>query len=100
MTYSSRFSSLAESDLTATYAWFSKRGSIAADKFADQIEAAILAVQEAPMRWAIWRPPNYRRYLIPKTPYMFVYQVEDRLVSILSLLHQSQDATRRFPEDP
>jgi plasmid stabilization system protein ParE len=100
MTYTSRFSSLAQSDLAAAYAWNLKYGTPAADKFADQIEAAILAIQEAPTLWAIWRLSDYRRYLIPKTPYMFVYRVESHLVSILSLLHQQQDASRRFPEDP
>jgi len=100
MTYYLGYSPLAEHDLAAAYAWYMKLDSSVANRFKQQVEAAIQTIQEAPLRWAIWRQTEYRRYLLPTFPYILVYGVVDRLITIVSVLHQRQDPSRRFPEDP
>lgn len=100
MTYTSSFSPLAEFDLVAAYAWYQDRGPGIANSFESQVVTALQAIQDAPLRWATWNRPEFRRYLLPKFPYVLVYRVDDRHITIVSFLHQRQDAARRFSEDP
>lgn len=67
-----------------------------------QLHARLLAaldeLQEAPLRWAIWRPPDYRRWLLPPYPLALVYHLDGTAVIIDALIHQRQDLRRRFPD--
>lgn len=100
MEYTASYSPLAEFDLAEAYFWYRDRSPSVAAKFQAQAGAALRELCEAPLRWAIWRRPEYRRYCLPGFPYVFGYRVEDRHITIVSILHQQQDASRRFPEDP
>lgn len=57
-------------------------------------------LEEAPLRWAIWRQPALRSRLVPGYPYRVVYCVAAEHVLVIALLHQRQDPARRFPEAP
>ncbi len=57
-------------------------------------------LEEAPLRWAIWRQPDLRSRLVPGYPYRVVYCVTAEHVLVIAVLHQHQDPARRFPEAP
>jgi len=55
-------------------------------------------LEEAPLRWAIWRPPDYRRRLLPPFPFAVVYHLDGGgKIVVDALVDQRQDPRRRFP---
>lgn len=93
-----RLSRRAGHDLDRAVDYYLSQGPVLAQRLLAAVDATIKGLAEAPTRWAVWRPPQLRRALVPDFPYVIVYRIEspDR-VFILALLHQRQDPNRRFP---
>lgn len=77
--------------------WYAERGPHLAERFEAELHTALSAVLEAPRRWAIWRPPAYRRVILKNFPYSLIFRiVDDERVFLVALLHHSRDPDRRF----
>lgn len=100
MAFSSVVSSAARSDVLEAQRWYKSRALVHAVRFRVEFFDLLRDTREAPLRWSVWRPPDYRRRLFTDFPYVIVYHVDGRVVVIDAVLHQSQDADLRFPRDP
>lgn len=69
-------------------------------RFTADITRILDELEEYPLRWAIWRPPDYRRRLLPPYPYALIYHIEGHRIIIDALIDTRQDPDDRFPEDP
>jgi len=66
--------------------WYAERSPLAARGFLLELQAAVVAVAEAPERWPIYRH-GCRRYVFPhKYPYALVYRYGPP-VQIVALAH-------------
>ncbi len=92
--------SLAERELRGAFAWTLQHYPAHAQRFETEIESTLSILHDAPLRWSQWRRSGYRRCLLPRLPYSFFYTVDDQAVHVVAFLHQHQDLTRRFREDP
>jgi plasmid stabilization system protein ParE len=90
----------AESELSSANSYYLSKSPTVASRFRSAASAAIQDIRSAPLRWSVWRQPDYRRYLLPRFPYMFVYRALEHEVVVVTLIHQQQDSSHRFPEDP
>ena len=64
-----------------------------ADAFVTAVESAIQDVLESPARWHVVEPPDIRRYLFRRYPYVIYYRWEtDRgRVTIYAVMHCSRE---------
>lgn len=66
--------------------WYAERSASAASGFADEIDAAIAAIEQSPNAW-----PGYdhgtRHYLLRRYPFSIVYRVEATRILIVAVAH-------------
>jgi plasmid stabilization system protein ParE len=66
--------------------WYAERSSTAASGFADEIDAAIAAIDRNPEAW----PPydhGTRHYLLRRYPFSVVYRIEPRRILVVAVAH-------------
>lgn len=66
--------------------WYAERSGSAAAGFADEIDAAIAAIEQNPNAW----PPydhGTRHYLLRRYPFSVVYRVESVRILIVAVAH-------------
>ena len=97
--YTIIFDGRARDDMFQAKRWYRKQSAHLAKRFNAELLRAVDELQDAPLRWREWRPPT-RRYILHRFPYNLFYEVSDRQIVILALLHQQRDLSTRFPEDP
>jgi addiction module RelE/StbE family toxin len=85
------WSSAAVADLHAITEWIEQdRGIETANRIARRIYEAVQSLRTMPYRGRCGRVENTRELIVPRLPYLVVYQVfEERLV-ILNVLHGAQ----------
>lgn len=94
-------SRLAEADLARAYEWSRARHPSRAGEFRRALRTALNQICEAPSRWRIWQPPDYRRWLMNPYPYMIIDHVTDTTVVLDAIPHMRQNPdTLLIPEDP
>jgi len=66
--------------------WYAERSSTAASGFADEIDAAIAAIERNPEAW-----PSYdhgtRHYLLRRYPFSVVYRIEAARILVVAVAH-------------
>lgn len=93
-----RLSRRAQHDFDRALEYYLSQGPDLARRLISAIDEKIEEIREAPTRWPIWRAPNLRRILVTTFPYVLIYRLDaPDDVSIVALLHQHQDPSRRFP---
>jgi plasmid stabilization system protein ParE len=69
--------------------WYGERSEVAQTAFLRELDHAVTVVSEAPQRW-----PKYigrtRRYVFPTFPYSLVYFVQEDVVHVVAIAHQSR----------
>lgn len=66
--------------------WYAERSSSAAFGFADEIDAAVAAIQQHPDTWPAY-DHGTRHYLLRRYPFSVVYRVEPARVLIVAVAH-------------
>lgn len=99
--YEVRFSPAANRDISRALAYYQSQGEGLAERLFRALEVAELDLREAPARWAVWRAPALRRYLLKQFPYSLIYRIADpgpvdSHVAVLALFHHRRDPERRF----
>lgn len=57
----------------------------------DRIDAALRRLAEYPQSGRLGRAPDTRELVIHRTPYIAIYQIDDRGVRIVRLIHAAAD---------
>ena len=73
-------------DAESAAEWYSQRSSAAAQGFAEEIDAAVAAIERLPNAW-----PGYehgtRRYLLRRYPFSVIYRIEPTRILIIAIAH-------------
>ncbi|WP_437979388.1 type II toxin-antitoxin system RelE/ParE family toxin [Sorangium sp. So ce295] len=78
---------LAEAEEAA--AWYAERDPRIAARFAEEIEAALNRIAEAPDRWPTARYGT-RRVRLTRFPYVVVYRDESTRILVVAIAHAKQ----------
>ena len=76
----------AQRDIEDGLAFYSARSLIAAERFLDDVEAALDLIAEAPERWPLFRAGT-RRYVMSAFPYSILYRVTPGEIQVLAVAH-------------
>jgi plasmid stabilization system protein ParE len=82
----------AESEIAAAMEWYQARNPAAAQRFADSIEEALLAVQPNPFHHQAIEG-EIRRLVMRTFPYSIVYFVAVSEAVVIACVHTSRDPT-------
>ena len=66
--------------------WYAERSSSAATGFADEIDAAIAAIQQNPEAWPHFDHGTHH-YLLRRYPFSVVYRLEAHRILIVAVAH-------------
>ena len=66
--------------------WYAERSSAAAEGFAEEIDAAIAAIEHTPDAWTRY-DHGTRHYLLRRYPFSVVYRVEAVRILIVAVAH-------------
>ncbi len=66
--------------------WYAERSASAAAGFADELDAAIAAIEQFPEAWPAY-DHGTRRYLLRRYPFSVVYRVEAERILIAAVAH-------------
>ncbi len=70
----------------AARSWYQDRSELAGAGFVRELDRAIVAIQEAPMRW-----PEYvketRRFLFRRFPFFVAYRITKQSIQIVAVAH-------------
>lgn len=85
-----RFLRLAENDISAAIDWYLNRSPAAAERFADDVDAAIEKISVGPERFPAW-DDQHQFLLLRRFPYYVAYRIETDHVLIVAVRHTSLD---------
>lgn len=85
------WTSNSQADVSSIRAYIAEHDVVAANKMMLRIISAGDALVDFANRGRPTGIPNVRELVIPSTPYLLAYRVEDDLVQILSVWHGAQD---------
>lgn len=76
----------AEGEADNARSWYAERSAIAADAFLAELDAAMFAISESPLRWPrIYG--RYRRFPMRKFPFSVIYAVRRGFVEVIAVAH-------------
>jgi toxin ParE1/3/4 len=67
-------------------AWYAERSMRAAERFVQEMEAAVAAIGGTPERWPLF-DGEARRILLRRYPYVVIYRVLTDRIQILAVAH-------------
>jgi plasmid stabilization system protein ParE len=88
----------AEQEIITAAEWHESRGSGLAAEFLRSIDAALAAVERAPLQHGEVLP-GFRRCLLKRFPYSLIFSVSDQDVVVLACTHWRQNP-RRWQKRP
>lgn len=89
--YEVKWVKTAKADLRQIFDYIKEESPAAAAKILNAIEEKAGSLEALPNRGRMGRVPGTRELLIPKSPYIVVYQVKGRVVRILNVVHTSME---------
>jgi addiction module RelE/StbE family toxin len=85
------WSSAAVADLQAITQWIEQdRGIETANRIARRIYEAVQSLRTMPYRGRYGRIENTRELVLPRLPYLVVYQISEERLVVLNVLHGAQ----------
>jgi plasmid stabilization system protein ParE len=75
-----------ERDLADGLAFYASHSPIAAERFLDEVEAALEVITAAPERWPL-HGLGMRRYVPATFPYSIVYRVSGTAIEVYAVAH-------------
>ena len=93
------FLSEAMEEVRAARIWYSERSAQAGLKFISELDAAVQAIEEAPLRWPAYRHGT-RRYRLHRFPYFLVYRVANDRVEVVACQHAHRMPEYWYPRLP
>ena len=76
----------ATAEAEAAVTWYRERSPRAAQKFVEELDAAIQAIQQQPDQWGAFSHGT-RRFLLRRFPYYVVYRETDSEIDVVAVAH-------------
>ena len=86
-----KFHPEARIDLKEGKAFYRSRSPLAAIAFAQEVDAALSRIAEAPLRYPAGEHGTREHVLPWRFPYTIVYRMRDNMVVIVAIAHQSRE---------
>jgi hypothetical protein len=86
----------ARSELRRAIAWYEDQQPTLGEDLAAEVNRALAAIAEAPLRWPTWRlAPRVRRFVLRRFPFAVAYVVRDAAPPlVIAFAHTSRSAER------
>jgi toxin ParE1/3/4 len=78
-------------DLRSLRAYIAEERPRAARTIAKRIQTVVADLSDYPRMGKAGRIPKTREIVVPRTPFIMVYRVQQQMVEILRVLHAAQD---------
>ena len=78
-----------EYEVRASYEWYQKQAEGLGDDLLTELEMAYQAIIEFPDTWPKFQK-GCRRFLLRKFPFSVIYQIDNKTVYILAVMHNSR----------
>jgi len=85
MDYKVIFSSYTVDELKDSYGWYEEKQAGLGERFLNIIESSVLSISKHPEAFSI-RVNRFREYVVPKFPYVIVYEL-DHKNGLIYILH-------------
>ena len=85
-TFAVEISDEAIEEARAARRWYDERSDVAGHRFMVELDRAIAAIREAPMRWPA-HVSGTRRYQMARFPFLVVYRVQGDVVRVIAVQH-------------
>jgi len=76
-------------EIEAAIRWYANRSHRAAQRFVDELHAAVETIEAAPNRWPEFEGVA-RRVLLHRFPYLVIYRVTKQRIEVLAVAHGHQ----------
>jgi plasmid stabilization system protein ParE len=86
----------AKLDIAEAALWYEEQQSSLGDEFTQAIGEQVQTILERPTSFPVVRKKEIRRALVNRFPYAIFFIARDEFISIIAVLHTSQDHTRRL----
>lgn len=73
-------------EIEAVIRWYANRSRRAAQRFVDELHAAVETIEAAPNRWPEF-DGEARRVLLHRFPYLVIYRVTKQRIEVLAVAH-------------
>ena len=90
MSYRIRLRPEAESELSETALWYTKRGTGLGDRFLDEVSRSLATLEESPDRFPIVEG-EIRKTLLHRFPYVVLFSIRGDEVVVISCFHTRRD---------
>ncbi len=70
----------------STFEWYLERSELAAARFIDEIQIALVTVCQNPQRWPLG-PKGTRNFILPTFPFSLVYRELPSKIQIVAVAH-------------
>jgi plasmid stabilization system protein ParE len=87
-----RFSKESVEDLKKIRAWYIEISESVLKKFVVEFESSLSLIKKEPLLSIKYKRNIYRK-LMKRYPYSIYYEVEDKFINIIAVLHNSRDIT-------
>ncbi len=91
-----RFSRSAKADITAISEYIARDNPIAAQHVVAAIERSTSLLSQYPYSGRMGAVENTRELVIPRLPYIVVYQIEVEVVEVIAVFHAAQNRPRGY----
>ncbi|MEO6992442.1 MAG: hypothetical protein ABI273_02325 [Lacunisphaera sp.] len=88
-----RLHQLVASEFEEGLAWYADLSPLAAENFTACFYLALAKMEKHPNAQASWRPP-FRRIRLPRFPYLLIFHTDQRMTSVLALVHERREPRR------
>ena len=70
----------------STFEWYLERSELAAARFIDEIQIALVAIGRNPHRWPLGRRST-RKFILPNFPFSLIYRELPSKIEIVAIAH-------------
>jgi toxin ParE1/3/4 len=91
-----RYSRAAQADIQSIFDFISRENPIAAQRVVGSIEASVLRLSAFPLSGRSGGVAGTRELVVPRLPYIAVYQVTKDAVEVIAVFHAAQNKPRGF----
>ncbi len=76
-------------DLRGSYQWYERQSEGLGYELLDEIESSYEAIIDFPEAWSPFLY-GFRRYLLSRFPYSIIYKIEEKMIYIIAIMHNSR----------
>ncbi|MBS1684518.1 MAG: type II toxin-antitoxin system RelE/ParE family toxin [Bacteroidetes bacterium] len=86
----------ASDEIEEAYRYYEEQSSGLGDRFVEEVEDKLNYVLKYPLHFQV-TIDKFRQTLLRRFPFIIVYEVTDKVITVYSVFHTSRDPETKFP---